>query len=214
MPDQPEDPADPAAHSQIAAVVLAAGRSSRMERHKLLLPLGGRPLLAHAVAAACGSSADPVIVVLGRDATEVAATLPPGRWSAAVNADYERGMASSLQRGLAAVPVERPGALILLGDQPLVTVPLIEAVLGEARRQVDSIIAAAYAGARGHPIYFPRALFAELREISGDEGGRSVIARHADILRLVEWPDAHAALDVDTPGTYEALLRAWPDSGD
>jgi molybdenum cofactor cytidylyltransferase len=205
--------ADSAAQWQVAAIVLAAGRSSRMGQHKLLLPLGGQPLLAHTVAAACSSSADPVIVVLGRDAAEVADALPPGRWSATVNADYARGMASSLQRGLAAVPVQMQGTLILLGDQPLVTTPLIEAVLGEARHHADSIIAASYAGARGHPIYFPQALFAELRELSGDEGGRSVIARHADILRLVAWPDAHAALDVDTPGSYEALLRMWPAEG-
>jgi molybdenum cofactor cytidylyltransferase len=208
-----EQPADRATHAQIAAIVLSAGRSSRMGRHKLLLPLGGQPLLAHSVAAACGSSADHVIVVLGRDAAEVAAALPPGRWNATINTSYERGMASSLGCGLAEVPAGMGGALILLGDQPLVTVPLIDAVLGEAQRHLDAIVAAAYAGARGHPIYFPRALFGELREITGDEGGRSVIARHADMLRLVEWPDAQAALDVDTPGMYEALLRLWPEGG-
>jgi molybdenum cofactor cytidylyltransferase len=193
----------------IAAIVLAAGRSRRMGAHKLLLPLGDRPLLAHVVAAACASTADPVIVVLGHEAARVAAALPPGRQRVIVNPDYREGMSTSLRVGLAAVPPQASGALILLGDQPLITPALVERMLGVAQESPDSIIAASYDGRRGNPVYFPRAYFGELEGVTGDEGGRSVIERHRDTLRLVEIANAAAALDTDSPDDYRHVLAAW-----
>src|SRR5262245_20426761 len=152
--------AEPAT-AAIAAIVLAAGQSSRMGAQKLLLPLGGWPLVAYAVAAACASAADPVLVVLGREAEQVAQALPVGRFMLATNPDYASGMASSLRVGLDTLPEAVLGALILLGDQPLVTPSIVAALLDEARRSPNAIVAAAYAGKRGHPVYFPRQLFPE-----------------------------------------------------
>ncbi len=193
----------------LAAIVLAAGRSSRMGAHKLLLPLGNRPLVAHAVAAACASGAEPVIVVLGHDAGRVAAALPAGRQQVVINPSYQEGMATSLRAGLLALPAEPAGALILLGDQPFVTLDLIEQVLAAARETPERIVAASYEGRRGNPVYFPRAYFAELQTVTGDEGGRSVIQRHRDSVRLVEIADADAALDADSPADYQRILAAW-----
>src|SRR5581483_6688072 len=150
----------------LAAIVLAAGRSTRMDAHKLLLPLGNRPLVAHAVAAACASGAEPVIVVLGHDAGRVAAALPAGRQQVVINPSYQEGMATSLRAGLLALPAEPAGALILLGDQPFVTLDLIEQVLAAARETPERIVAASYEGQRGNPVYFPRAYFAELRAVT------------------------------------------------
>src|SRR5262245_45144211 len=115
------------------AIVLAAGTSSRMGAQKLLLPLGGRPLVAYSVAAACASPGDPVLVVLGREAERVAEALPPGRHVTVTNPNYASGMASSLRTGLDALPEAVAGALILLGDQPLVTRAIVAALLDEAR---------------------------------------------------------------------------------
>jgi molybdenum cofactor cytidylyltransferase len=195
--------------ARFAAIVLAAGQSSRMGAHKLLLPLGDRPLIAHAIIAACASSANPVIVVLGHDAERVAATLPPGRQQVIVNPDYQEGMSTSLRAGLAAIPPQTTGALILLGDQPLVRVDLVEQMLAEARESPASILAASYGGRRGNPVYFPRVYFDELRKITGDEGGRSVIQRHLDSVRLVPIANADAALDADAPDDYQRILAAW-----
>src|SRR5260370_11530864 len=100
--------------TSIAAIVLAAGRSTRMGAHKLLLPLGGRPLVSYAVAAACASHAAPVVVVLGHDADAVQATLPPRRQRSVVNGAFASGMASSLRTGIAALPPSATGALVLL----------------------------------------------------------------------------------------------------
>ena len=192
-----------------AAVVLAAGRSTRMGVHKLLLPLGGRPLVSYAVAAACASRAQPVVVVLGHDAAAVRAALPPDRQRYVVNDAFASGMASSLRAGIAALPPSAAGAIVLLADQPLVTPALVATVLAEAAAHREQIVAATYAGVRSHPVYFPRALFAELAAVVGDEGGRSVLARHADRLRQLPLGPAEAALDVDRPGDYERVVAAW-----
>jgi molybdenum cofactor cytidylyltransferase len=196
----------------IAAIVLAAGRSSRMGRHKLLLPLGNRPLVSYAVEAACASSADPVYVVLGYQAPEVAAALPSGRYRIRVNPNFASGMASSLRVGietLVTLPRGVLGAIILLADQPLVSPGLINRLLVSAMASPEAIIAATYAGQRSTPVYFPHALFQELRNITGDEGGRSVIARHPDLLKLEPIEEHARGLDVDREEEYEQLLAQW-----
>lgn len=193
------------------AIVLAAGSSSRMGAHKLLLPLGGRPLAAYAVAAACASQAEPVVVVLGRGAEEVRAALPEGRYVTGVNPDFAAGMAGSLRTGLRALRTaagdgQLAGVLIALADQPLASADLFDALLRRAAEVSEAIVAPSYGGRRGNPVVFPAALFDELERVEGDKGGRAVIARHTGRLALVEWPDLRAALDVDRPDDYERVV--------
>jgi molybdenum cofactor cytidylyltransferase len=203
-----------AAPSSIGAVVLAAGTSSRMGAPKLLLPLGDRPVIARVMSAVSATSATPVALVFGPAAERVRAALPPGRWEAVLNRAYHSGMASSLRAGtdwLEAQPAVETllGAVVLLGDQPLVTREMIESLLQRAHEQPERIWAATYSGERRHPVYFPRALFAELQALRGDEGGRSVVARHRDRLEVVEMEPPEAAMDVDTPEEYARVLAYW-----
>lgn len=192
-----------------AGIILAAGRSSRMGTHKLLLPLGGKPLVAYAVGAALRSTAHPILVVIGHEAEQVRAALPDGPYEVIENRHYSEGMSSSLRAGIAAVPGYVAGAIVLLADQPLLQSRHMDLLVTEARSAPDSIVAASYDMRRGNPVYFPRRLFAELLTIEGDEGGRSVIACHRDELRLVPITPAEVALDVDRPGEYEVLLAGW-----
>ena len=201
----------------IGAIVLAAGRSSRMGgRHKLLLPLGGRPLVSYAVEAASASSADPVIVVLGYQAEQVRVALPKsGRFTLSVNPDFGSGMAGSLRLGIRTLLAEQrqgiqlAGVAVLLADQPLVSAALVELILENARATPAAIIAASYAGQRSTPVYFPGYLFSDLLEITGDEGGRSVIARHPDLVRTVDIDQPELGLDVDNSMEYQDLLAGW-----
>ncbi len=191
----------------VAAIILAAGRSSRMGSHKLLLPFRGRPIVNWVLAAACASQADPVIVIIGHEAEKIDAALRAERWFLAIhNPWYVEGMSTSLRIGLAATPKDVDGAIILLGDQPLVTAEIINAMIAESAREPDAIIAASYEGRRGNPVLFPRQYFAELDTTTGDEGGRSVLTRYPERVRLVEIDDALAGFDVDTPEEYQALL--------
>lgn len=198
----------PVSMSRIGAIVLAAGTASRMGTQKLLLPLGDRPLVRYVVEAACRSAAEPVVVVLGHMADEVARALPEGRSRAVINPDFGSGMASSLRAGLLALPQSVAGAVVMLGDEPLVEAHTVDAVLSAAAWAPDQIHIATYAGRRGHPAYFPARLFPELAAIGGDEGGRSVISRHADLVREVELGEARD-LDADTPQAYAELASEW-----
>lgn len=193
----------------IAAIILGAGTSSRMGEHKLLLPLGGKPLIAWSVAAACASSARPVVVALGRAAEvvtgAVTAALPGASYSVVVNQRFAQGMGTSLALAVASLPAGVIGALILLGDQPFMPTEAMEAVLAAARAQPERIAMGGYGGSgrrRGHPVYLPRRVFPELLALGDDEGARSIIARADDDLTLVAIADDIALLDVDTPEDY------------
>jgi molybdenum cofactor cytidylyltransferase len=191
----------------VAAIILAAGRSSRMGSHKLLLPYKGRLIVNWVLAAASASHADPVIVVLGHEAKRVEAALrAERRYLTFPNPTYAEGMSTSVRIGLAATPKEVDGAIILLGDQPLITAEIINSLIAESARAPDAIIAASYQGRRGNPVLFPHAFFAELETITGDEGGRSVLVRHRGQVQLLEIDDALAGFDVDTPEEYQTLV--------
>jgi CTP:molybdopterin cytidylyltransferase MocA len=186
-----------------------------MGRHKLLLPLGGLPLVAHAVAAACASGADPVLVVVGHQADQVHAAVlsacPQERLRFMTSDEFASGMSSSLRVGIAAVPAMCAGALVLLGDQPLLGPALAQRLLDAARAHPHKIIAATYAGQRGNPVYFSREYFAELAAVTGDEGGRSVVERHRDQTELVECGDLAVPLDVDDPADYARAQALWAE---
>lgn len=202
---------DAASSSSIAAIVLAAGRSSRMGTHKLLLPLGGRPLIAHATASACASRAESVVIVVGHEAARVRAALPPDRYTVVKNPDYAEGMATSLRAGLAAVPASCCGALIVLGDQPLQSAELLNRLIDAATTAPDHIVVATYDGRRGNPVCFPRRYFPELKAVTGDEGGRTVLRRHAAEVVAVECGDLAPNLDADTRADFARLQRAWDE---
>jgi molybdenum cofactor cytidylyltransferase len=191
--------------AEIAAIVLAAGTSSRMGANKLLLPLDGRPLVAHVVEVACASSADAVLVVLGNEADRVAAALPSGRAQRVDNPRYADGLSTSLQAALDALPDDIDGALILLADMPRISPATLEAVLAAARETPTQIIAANQGGRPAPPVYWPRASFPALHAIRGDEGGRSVLLRSLDAVRLIEPIQPDEALDVDAPEDYQRI---------
>jgi molybdenum cofactor cytidylyltransferase len=189
----------------IAAIVLAAGKSSRMGANKLLLPLDGHPLVWHAVSVACASSADVALVVLGNEAERVAAALPPGRYRRVDNPRYAEGLSTSLQAALDALPDNVDGALILLADMPFMASATVEALLAAAREAPGRIAAMNQGGRPTPPVYWPRALFSELHTIHGDEGGRSLLMRAPEAVRLVEPAQSDETLDIDAPEDYRRI---------
>lgn len=195
------------AQPAIAAIILGAGASSRMGEHKLLLPLGDKPLIAWSVAAACASSARPVVVTLGRAAEVVAgavtAALPGASYAVVVNQRFAQGMGTSLALAIASLPAGVIGALVLLGDQPFMPTAVIEAVLAAARAQPERLAMGSYGKRRGHPVYLPRRVFPELLALGDDEGARAIIARAGDDLTLVAFADDTPLLDVDAPEDYQ-----------
>lgn len=194
--------------TRVAAIVLAAGRSSRMGHFKLLAEVAGAPMLLHAVRAALASRAKPVIVVTGNQATEVAHALAGLAVTIAHNPDYASGLAGSLKAGARAVPGDCAGALILLGDMPQVTSAHIDRLI--AAFAPGRIVVPVHAGRRGNPVLWPRELFPHLLALDGDAGARRLLDQFADRITEVEIADAAIFTDIDTPEALEQLRKNAP----
>lgn len=190
--------------AEVAAVILAAGRSTRWrasggaEATKLVASWRGRPLVRAVAEAAMASRARPVIVVLGHESAAVRAALAGLDVRFVVNADYAEGLATSLRVGLAAVPAQAAGAVVLLGDMPGVGADLIEALIAAFAARPGALAAAPRrAGALGNPALLGRALFAQAMGLGGDKGARALIEAAGDGLVALDWAGEETRFDVD-----------------
>ncbi|HLW89674.1 MAG TPA: nucleotidyltransferase family protein [Roseiarcus sp.] len=202
--------------TKIAAVVLAAGRSSRFaaagggEATKLIAPLAGKALTRFPVEAALASAARPVIVVTGHAREAVEAALQGLPLIIAHNPNFASGLASSLQAGIAALPAGADGALVLLGDMPAVTSTLLDRLIARFVDQPDALAVAPISeGRRGNPVLLSRKLFGAVAKLTGDEGARRLLADlSAEQILPVPVEGAEASLDVDTPEALATARRA------
>jgi molybdenum cofactor cytidylyltransferase len=195
---QPRQPAGRPA--KVGAVVLAAGRSSRFgDGHKLLALWRGQPLAAHVVDAIAAAGLPPPLVVLGHRADEVQAALAGRAVQFTTAPDWADGMGRSLAAGIAAVPADWDAALICLADMPAVEPELIAALAAAA----GDVVAPVWDGRRGHPVRWPRAAFARLCQLSGDNGGRAIMADYR--LSEVAAPSGACLADIDTEAALAAL---------
>jgi len=202
---QPRDP-DPLPSPRIAAIVLAAGKGSRMGGGKMTARLAGRPLVRHAVDAAAASGADPLLTVVGHDAGAVRAALDGVETTIVDNADFSEGMSTSLKAGLAAVPEDAAGAIVLLGDMPHVTSAIVDRLIAAfAANPSAKAVAPTLGGVRGNPILIARALFPEVMRLDGDVGARRLLAAAGDGVLELAVDDAAIVTDVDTPEALRAL---------
>jgi molybdenum cofactor cytidylyltransferase len=197
------------ARPKVAAIVLAAGASSRMApRHKLLVEgPDGRPMVARVVDNLIASKIRPILVVTGHRAPEIRAALA-GRDIRFVDAErHAEGLAESLKAGLSALPEEAVAALICLGDMPLVQGAAIDRIVAaydpdEGRR----IVVPTHDGNYGNPVLWDRAHWPEMMALQGDSGARSLLKRHADELAEVPMENDAVLRDFDTPESLTALL--------
>ncbi len=203
----PERTKKTGAPPRIAALVLAAGKSSRMGgRNKLLETVDGQPLLLHAIDAAAHSRARPVVVVTGHAQTQVARLLDGRALQLVHNPAYESGMASSLRTGLSALPNDVDGVVVLLGDMPAVTAAAVDRLIDAFDPEGGAaIVASSVAGRRGNPVLLARRFFPEIREIEGDRGAKPILQAYPDQVRLVETADAFT--DLDTPEALDAYRQ-------
>jgi molybdenum cofactor cytidylyltransferase len=188
----------------ISGVILAAGTSSRMGRPKQLLKLGDRTVLQHVVDAAATAGLDETVIVLGRAAEEVAASLEvPARFTTVVNLDYASGQSSSLRTGLRALDSDSVAAVVLLGDQPGIQPEAIRSVVEEHRQTGARVVQASYRGRPGHPVLLDRRVWPEAGALGGDVGARDLLAAHPEwVLRAAVKGEAPPDLD-----TWEDYLR-------
>ncbi|MDP9235523.1 MAG: nucleotidyltransferase family protein [Actinomycetota bacterium] len=193
----------------IAAVVLAAGTSSRLGRPKQLLELDGKPLLQHVIDLAAASF-DEVVVVLGHEADAIEAALAlPSNSRVARNPDYRQGMSTSLRVGIGDLDDGVQAAAIFLGDQPRMPAELVAAVLSTWRSAGSPVARPRFAGTPGHPVIVRRDLWKKWMELTGDAGARDLLRE--DEVAYVEWSGSPLE-DVDDWDAYMRIRSAGPPS--
>lgn len=195
--------------TEITAIVLAAGESSRMGRPKPLLPLNGSTFLSHLLDEIRASRVSRTLVVLGHHPEVVLEAMPEIAPIAIVNEEYQLGQLSSLHAGLREVGEKPDAVLMCLADHPFVTREVIDSIIVAHERTHRPIVVPTYGGGRGHPTLFARALFGELLAAPLDQGARVVVRAHADEVLELPTEETGVLADVDTPEQYEQWLGYW-----
>jgi molybdenum cofactor cytidylyltransferase len=206
---QPRAKPETDGNRQVAAIVLAAGRSTRMGGpNKLLAELSGKKLVRIATEQALASKASEVIVVTGHQAELVEQALRGLKVKFVRNPDFAGGLASSVKTGVTAVSKDADGAVICLGDMPLIDAHLIDRLVEAFDPDRGNLIVVPVAeGRRGNPVLWSRRFFSELLTLDGDIGARHLIAKHAEAVAEVPVDGESAFLDIDTPQALETARR-------
>jgi molybdenum cofactor cytidylyltransferase len=198
MPSHPEAPG-------LAGVILAAGSSTRMGRNKLLLDVGGEPLVRRTARIAFEAGLAPVVVVLGHDAGPTRAALDGLPCLPVVNPDHAQGKGTSLQVGIKQLAsTGAAGAVVMLADMPFVTAAMVAAIVERARASNAPLVVSRYGDVNAPPMLYDRSLFAELLSLPGEACGKEMVRRHRQEAALVSWPE-EALVDIDVPDDYQRV---------
>jgi molybdenum cofactor cytidylyltransferase len=188
---------------RVSAILLAAGRSTRMGSAKQLLKIGGKTLLEIVLDTLRATQVDEIIVVLGGSAEAIQEQVPLHNFRVVINELYQQGMATSLQAGVSAVDPASDAALIVLADQPFLRPDTIARLIDEYCALKPVAVVPMYDGVRGNPILLDRSLFPEIMELIGDAGCRSILSKHSENILKIPVEDIGILLDVDTQADLE-----------
>ncbi|HZG59235.1 MAG TPA: nucleotidyltransferase family protein [Anoxybacillus sp.] len=186
---------------------MASGFSKRMGKPKLLLPYKGKTMVRHVIDESIKSRLSGMVVVINPGIVELRNEVSRSYVSKLVfNEHAEQGMSTSLKAGVMNLPLKIDAAVVLLGDQPLVSSDDIDAVIRcYESNEVSLIVQARYQSKRGHPVLFDCSMFPHLLNVTGDEGARSVLKTFSNKIRFASI-DKPFPGDIDTPEDYEHLL--------
>lgn len=199
----------PKHRSGVAAVVLAAGMSTRMGSAKQLLRLGDRTLLDTVLDNLRSSQVAEIVVVLGGSAELIQQQINLNGARIVINDAYQQGMGTSLQAGVSAVDSSSDAALIVLADQPFIRPATLDHLIDRYRAQNSPVVIPAYKGHRGNPVLLDRSLFPEVLALSGDTGFRSLFSRHTEKILNVPVDDIGVLIDVDTEADLIRFQQAY-----
>jgi molybdenum cofactor cytidylyltransferase len=176
-----------------------------MGSNKLMEELQGKPLVRHVAEAALASNTHPVVVVTGHESGRVRAALDGLDVHFIHNPDFADGLSTSLKAGVAALPAEVTGVVVMLGDMPFVELDVINSVIRAFEERPQAIAAVpVHRGEWGNPVLVSRVLFGDIAKLQGDAGARKLLAgRSGQVLEVPVTNDA-VLVDLDTP---EALAK-------
>jgi len=196
----------------IAAVVLAAGESSRMGRPKALLPIDGVRFIEKIVSSFQSTKVGKILVVLGHNAEEMRQKIADLPVLIVVNNEYKKGQLSSLVAAIRDIQsrqssAELDGILVHLVDHPYVNPILVDVMIDRFYESKKLIVVPRYHGRRGHPVIFSRSLFSELQDTSLDQGAKAVVHAHQKDTLEIDTEDEGVTIDIDTPEEYRQFVK-------
>ncbi len=191
----------------LVAVVLAAGRATRMGRPKALLPIGGRAVIEHVIDTLLHAEMKEIRVVVGHARERISPLIKANGARIVVNAQYDQGMFSSVQAGLRELPAGTAGVLILPVDIALVRPWTVRYLARRFCESPDHIVYPEFNGRRGHPPIIPLNRVPQIHSFQAPGGLRACLETSAGAALDVPVPDRHVLFDMDTPADYEALLQ-------
>jgi len=191
-------------------IILAAGGSSRMGEPKQLLPFEGKTFLQCTIDAALGSLVTSKVVVLGADKDEIKKTFRADTIPVIHNPEWEKGMASTMQKGLGYLTKYKvpDQIIILLCDQPFVHSGILDALIETQKATGKGIVACKYSETLGVPVLFTKKYYPEMLALKGSDGAKKLIYAHLDDVAEVDFPKG--AVDIDTYEDYELLMTNLP----
>jgi len=195
----------------ISAIVLAAGRSERMGTQKLLLPLGGTPVIVRVVDELLRSPVGEILVVIRSEDQRIRAALQDHAVDFVVNPDADGDMLSSVRCGLRAMPAACEAVLVVLGDQPGVSTELVGEMIRSFRDDESQIIVPSCEGRRGHPLLFSSRLRDEVLDQHSSRGLRGLLEAHAGDVVTIPVPKSSMLEDMDTPEDYERQQKLFAE---
>jgi len=184
----------------ISGIILASGFSKRMEQEKLLLPVGGIALVERVMRAAQASHLDEVILVYQK--AEIEKIGRKYGITAVYNGRAEEGQSAAIKLGINAANPETDAFMFMVGDQPFLNPSTINILIDTFQQDPHSIIVLVYNNTRGNPVLFPSAMKELLLALEGDRGGRVLIEKMPDRVKLVHIEEELAGVDIDTREDY------------
>ena len=184
----------------VVAVILAAGRSLRVgPKNKLVEKLGAKSILHHVVTALQGSQISSVIVVLGHESERIQNDLAREDVTYVMNPDYEQGIGTSISAGIRSVDKSAKGAVIMLGDMPLISAKTIDKLVHDFNRNPRAeIVVPTYEDQPGNPVLWSNRFFPQLSSLDGDLGGKTLIKANTDAVWFCPVESKSVHIDVDT----------------
>ncbi len=190
----------------ISVVLLAAGESKRMGQPKQLMQLGKTTILEQSISNFLASEAKQVIVVLGHRAEDMVGLARDKPVTIVVNPAYRQGMGTSIAAGTGLISDKAQGIMLALCEQPFIDPGTINQLIATFGAQNKGIVIPCYGSLRGHPVIFATRYKDELSGLTGDTGGRQIIARHPEDVLEVAVACEGVITDIDTPDSYNLAL--------
>jgi molybdenum cofactor cytidylyltransferase len=187
---------------RITGILLAAGGARRFGSQKLVHPIDGVPLVRLAALRLLDSQIDELIVVVGNDAMRVSAALDGLSVRIVEAPSWSEGMSASLRHGVEAVSPDAAAIVVALGDQPAVDAAIVDRLIVRWRTDGSPIVAPSFRGELRPPVLFGRGMFAEIMQLRGDRGARSIVEANPERVSVVSI-DLVQPLDIDRPEDLE-----------